>query len=425
MLYIAHNPGNASLTNASTGLFSLIPPQSPFGPALTAAPSDYTMTLNFVGGGLGGVKTSTLGEAKGIAIDAEGNLWIPNPATASVTELTNLGAPAAGSSSTTIHSTTPFAPYQVGGFTGGGAFGIPNNVAVDLGGNIWVADETNCLVELSSGGVASGPFTSPCPSGSGVTVAVAPDLTNTYANGVPWVAGEAFITSVNPTTGSTLNAPYTNLTSLAPSLAPDYTGHIWYMDNGTSLAGALSASTGTLYAEASDANKTQGGRFAMGTGPGGSLSMWVLEGTPNDWIQPITLGSSPTLAASMQTAALNSPNNIAADGASNFYFTNNAGNLAVVSSAEKTLSPSSTGYLGGSALTPLDAPAWVAVDQSGNVWVVNANNYWHHANAPAGTTYYNTTGINASNVTEFVGLAVPVNPVFAADAKSGSYATKP
>jgi hypothetical protein len=89
-------------------------------------------------------------------------------------------------------------------------------------------------------------------------------------------------------------------------------------------------------------------------------------------------------------------------------------------------SPPANGYTGATTLTSLNSPTGIAIDQSGNVWVVNANN--------GNPTVPGSLPISAgdSTVTEFVGLGAPVQPVLslaakagAAGATNGPYGTKP
>jgi hypothetical protein len=134
-LNIALNPGS----NVAA-LFALAPMAAPFQPALTAAPPDWTLAVNYKGGGL-----STPGS---IALDAAGNVWVANYFE-SVTELSNSGQ---------ILS-------PAGGFTGGGlteSYGLTAN----SDGSVWVTDEQSAgsvngsegsvTVLNSSGTVTSG-----------------------------------------------------------------------------------------------------------------------------------------------------------------------------------------------------------------------------------------------------------------------------
>ena len=99
-------------------------------------PTDWTLALNFTGGGLY--------SPQGIAIDASGNVWVTdfyssagvNSGNGSVSELNVSGNPASGSP-----------------FTGGG-LGNPSSIAIDASGNVWVANYTGHSVTEFVGAAA-------------------------------------------------------------------------------------------------------------------------------------------------------------------------------------------------------------------------------------------------------------------------------
>ena len=444
-LYIAHNPGLTSSENTAdtnlTALFNLAPAAgAPFGPALSAAPNDYTMTVNFVGGGLGGVKSSSTGAAQYLAIDQNGNVWVPNPSIKTVTELSNLGAPI--SNSTTINTTTTaYRPVTLGGYAGG--FGDPNRIAIDLSGNAWVSDGVNCLGALNSSGapLPGSPFTTVCATGAGTIAGVAVDASNNI-----WVGSETAISSANNAGTIRSGFPVTSgFTSLSSFFGADYTGLMWYIDGGSGSYGALN-SNGTPNFESSEhfpfaESYAAFGSLASSVQGNGGLTMWVAQADGVENVQPAYLVNTNTTGADKRDTFPNAflpdteaiPSGIAADGSSNFYFANQGGvngalevspNITALSDSDLQLSPYNTGFTGGSALMAMVIPTGVAVDQSGNLWVLNQNNVNSDLNPPAGGTYLGN-GVNASNLTEFVGLAAPVNPVFAQDAVNGTYATKP
>ena len=65
MLDIAKNPGQKVAT-----LYGLLPAQGTFQPVLTGAPNDWTLSISYTGGGL------NMGQWP--AVDAAGNIWVPN-----------------------------------------------------------------------------------------------------------------------------------------------------------------------------------------------------------------------------------------------------------------------------------------------------------------------------------------------------------
>jgi streptogramin lyase len=109
MLKLVGSPGPATVAN----LFALSTKLSPFQPALTSAPGDFTVAIVFLGGGAF--------EPVIPAVDAEGNVWFPSTS-GTLTGLSPLG-----------DLLTP---------DGGQVLFLnqPIQAAVDPGGNIWISD---------------------------------------------------------------------------------------------------------------------------------------------------------------------------------------------------------------------------------------------------------------------------------------------
>jgi hypothetical protein len=450
VLYIAHNPGLPSSANFgqtnTEALFELSSANPPFGNALSAAPNDYTMTVNYVGGGLGGVNGRSTSGGTQLTIDSGGNVWVPNTNTGTVTELSNLGAPM--SPSTVIGSGPLYKPNPLGGYyPGTSASGTPINIAVDLNGAVWVSDAANCLYQLSSSGLFNATFgpggngfdTAACPSSDQAEGGIAVDPSNNV-----WLQGETFVSAVNNSTGTPLTGfPYSSgFTALVAYMGIDYLGNAWFIDGGTGHYGYMNTSAQVPFLSTAELASPNGswafGAFT-GSGNNGGLSMWVPAADGVEDVQPVevtgTTAQMNTFPLALTNNSIWEPSSIAADGNSRFYFTNTGGesgrsggnvpaNINVFTSGETQVSPFTNAYTGGSALMALDSPEGIAIDQSGNVWVVNATNANNNGVAPAGGTYLGN-GVNAANVTEFVGLAAPVNPVFAYDAAHSMYATKP
>ena len=107
----------------------------PFAAGLTAQPNDWTVGINFTGGGIA--------YPLSLAVDGAGDIWIANDsaATPNVAELSSSGAFLSGA----------------GGYTAGGMV-TPMAIAVDGSGNAWVGDWGNGttipgnVVELSGSG---------------------------------------------------------------------------------------------------------------------------------------------------------------------------------------------------------------------------------------------------------------------------------
>lgn len=436
-LYVAHNPALVNGGVSTVGAFlALATPQAPFGPTLATTPNDLSLAVNYTGGGLGGTSTKSRAGATYIAIDQQGNVWLPNEFRTSVTELDYLGEPL--SANTTVNTTvSPFNPIALGGYGGAsGSVGFgtagPRGVAIDQTGNAWIADNAgNCVIGLAPGGtpLTGSPFTGLCPASQAVGVTV--DASNNV-----WVAGVAgtgsYITAAaNGSTTPLAGFPVTSgFTDLSGFVGADYTGHMWFTDSGGSFFGALN-SNGSVFAETGADVSDQVGYSAMSK-VGTSLDLWIPLGGSVDGIQVGILGSSPSSGPLYLPASETGPAGIAADGASNIYTAmgGNGGtvppNITVLTSAGVAIGNSNTGFQGGSGLMQLDIPQGLSIDQSGNVWVVSQNN-WNQKGNALSVTYHNSngitylgTGVGAGTVTEYIGLAAPTQPVLSLSAKAGA-----
>jgi hypothetical protein len=147
VLEVAAYPGklggcSACLNVSSSGvpLYRLLPAQGyPFSPILSGAPSDWTIALIFTGGGLEGVKRAKANSSS-IAVDITGNLWIANRSVSSVSELSNLGV------ALSPYATGYTTAASGGGFTGAGIT-QPTQIAIDPYGNPWLLNGDGSLSE--------------------------------------------------------------------------------------------------------------------------------------------------------------------------------------------------------------------------------------------------------------------------------------
>jgi hypothetical protein len=119
---IAKNPG----VNAATLWGLPIPNGRSFGPTLGAAPTDWTIAINYTAGAL---STST---PQSLAVDGNGNVWVtskPSSGAGSVIELTiNNAATTAPVYSAVNYTTDINSPY---------------GVAIDTGNNAWITNQGN------------------------------------------------------------------------------------------------------------------------------------------------------------------------------------------------------------------------------------------------------------------------------------------
>ena len=364
VLNLVRNPG----TNV-TPLYTQSTASTAFTPALTKAPSDWTMFINYTGGGMNspsnigidstgnvwvasyfgvaskfsptgtpvfpsGLSTGGLSQSYGLAIDAQNNVWITNEnSSASVNS---------GFGSVTVLSSTGQLVSGATGYSAGG-LAYPDAIAIDPNGTAWVADNYNASVTLlsSSGQPLSGAqgYTTPKLA---FPVAVAID-----ANHNGWVANssDGFITKVAPDGSQFASYP---CCEHPVGIAIDQRGFVWVTDYlGDSISQLASATDGTITSSGSYSDHKASIVYPQGIAIDGSGHVWVTNFGTN----------SITSLTELAGSAANSPGQI--------------------------LSPTA-----GYALdAQMDEPFAVAVDASGNLWIPNFKN---------------------NTLTEIVGVATPV-----------------
>ena len=295
----------------------------------------------------------------GIAIDAGGNAWIANSSGSSITGLSPQGSSLAGTT----------------GYSAGGTIFGAQAIAVDRNGNIWVAD--TLVSKVFKLIVASGTVQSSVAFTAGINgpTAIAVDPNNNI-----WVAnfGDGTVTELNnagtPINGSPLTA--TGTLQAPASIAVDRNGRIWVTDNQASVIakfdtnGAVLSgpgfSDGALLAPLGIALDSTGRAMVVGNGNSG-VSIFANDGTSQS-SSPITGGG------------LLMPSAVSIDGAGSMWIVDSApaGGLTQIPASLSA----ATGGLG-----TLNVPMALAIDASGNIWTVNAGD---------------------DSISKFVGLAAPV-----------------
>jgi streptogramin lyase len=360
---LARNPG----VNIAT-LYSLSASSNVYSPTLGAAPSDWTVSINFGGGGMNqptgigvdsqgnvwvasywsvaskftptgspvfasGITGNGLKSSSGLAIDSQNNVWIPNQETptgantkvaGSVTVLNSSGQPLSGANG-----------YIAGGIA------APIAVAIDPNGNVWVVNYTYPQVTLlsSSGAPLSGTNGYTAPS-LAFAVSVVVD-----ANHNGWIGNfsDSTVTRFS-SDGSPLAV---SCCSGAQALAIDQRGYIW---------------ASNYY--------------------GASVSQFSTSGT--------------VVSPGYNIGAISGPQGIAVDGAGTVW-------AASVLNASVAQLAGSNSNAPGSLLSPTQGwraddgllrPYAVAIDASGNLWITNSSQDTKYA--------------NSNSITELIGMASPV-----------------
>jgi len=351
---IAHNPG-ANIKN----LWALQAGNPPFVPMLNGAPNDFTIALNYTGGGL-----ST---PWGIAVDGSGDVWVANRGATSISEFSTIGAVLSGAT----------------GFTGGGV-DSPIGIAIDGSGNAWTANYAGTSVsEFNSSGVEQ--------SGSGYTggglefpYGIAID-----ANNNAWIGNTGSIVSELSNSGTPVSATgYSGGGASNPYfIAIDASGNAWTANNSNNTLGEFNSS-GTP--ESGSGFSGGGLNEPYGVAIDAYADVWLTNRGNTSLSEFNSSGVAQSSSSGITGGGLSFPTGLAIDGSNNVWVTNDSGASISEFNHSRTAITGSNGYEGGS----LDNPYGIAIDGAGNIWVSN---------------------YSGNSVTEFVGLATPVVTPLAAN----------
>jgi streptogramin lyase len=358
-LNLAHSPG---LTSTNTSLYSLGSKFAAFA-AAGSAPTDWSISIKFT-------SPNTLYPARP-AIDASGDVWIPNTGGTSLTELSPSGAVLSGNS----------------GFTGGG---LENPVAVAI-------DATNSIVWVANYGSANVSRFSLSGAGSTTTYATSngSSYSATMDGSIPVFAGSNAVTVYTGFTASPPTRATDSLTAYNTATTVDPNGHIWaaqYVANSISELGS-GYTTSTSYTggglnEPTDLVSDTSGDIWVANAGVSKISEFQSNGT--------AVGTGYTGGGLLLSYA------VRIDSAGNLFVGNSNASISefatgtgsasvgtVLSGSNGFQTPSTANYKAGSlvlGIAPATGIVGMGIDQSGNLW------------APCldGSIY------------EFVGLAAPV-----------------
>jgi streptogramin lyase len=354
-IYMAHNPG----ANVAA-LYGLITGTLPFAPYLSAQPNDFTIAINFTGGGLNA--------PDGLAIDASGNVWVANYSGNSITKLTNSGAPATGS------------PFSAVGLSG------PQGIAIDGSGNLWITndynDQGNSVTKLTSAGiVVSG---SPFATGGDDDVPIAID-----ASGNVWVGNESTgsVAKLNSAGTAVSGSPFTSGGLYWPeAIAIDASGNAWIADFANN-GGSITKLTNSGAAVSGDPF-TGGNLYGpIGLAIDGSGNAWVANIQSNYVTKFNSAGTVVSGSSGFTTGSgVTGSQAIAIDGSGSAWVANygaSATTVTELTSAGVLVAGSPFPVPGGG----INGASGIVIDGSGNVWATNSG---------------------GNSVTEFIGAATPV-----------------
>jgi len=347
-------------------LYTLSTASSAFSPVLAAAPADWTLFVNYTGGGMN--------SPSGLGIDGAGNVWV-----ASYFSAASLFSPLG----------KPLLPLGVTGSGLSASYGL----AVDGNGDAWIPNQPNpgfqgnSVSVFNSNGQSVAGAAGFTAGGINYPTAVAIDT-----DGSSWVAdyGDASLTHLS-SSGASLSgtAGFTSpLLAFPDAVAIDGNHNVWVADQSPPKG-----SPQIVVKVSSDGSQFTS--YPSGDGPSGLAidqvgNVWIANYYGNS-VSELTSSGSDLSKGGYSGGGVDHPQGIAIDGAGNVWVASYRGvptvmsELAGASAATPGAFLSPAGGLGTDA-NLLEAYA-IAVDASGNVWISN---------------------FGSNILTQFVGLAPPV-----------------
>jgi hypothetical protein len=378
-LQTAFNIAQHPVSGAAYTVPSLSQPSSgaPFQPILTFTKTvDWSVSLNY--SGVGGISSASA--VSSFATDASGNLWITDTKSGTVSEWNAVGA-----------AISPSAGFSAGG----------GPIAIDASGNVWISGD-GVLTELTSFGTSApgSPFGGVAGGGNDMAIDAQSDI---------WIANGAGVSEFNnygqelsPVGGFT-NSGISGITAVGV----DSSNNVWVgFAELTNPGGELLVTGGSNAQFPQLAANGSGYVWKILNGQVCYVSPWQGKGWSliGDCYLP---GGSDSSNFGLYYY---NPRGLAFDGAGIVWIGSPGGG---VDAFNKPLTPGVVAFGGGSTGNGTNAflqssslsagPLRVALDGSGNVWVLLADN----------------------TVTEYVGVATPVVTPIALGVKNKKLAAKP
>jgi hypothetical protein len=413
--YMAVNPIDAgtvascaTTTGATTNiacLYGLVTSNAPFQTGLSAAPTDWTIGINYKSASAcsSGI---FLNYPTNLAVDVSGNVWVSNTgsANANVSELSPVGAP----SQCLL----------------GNVLSTGRGITIDPTGFVWATGNLGTspyVASVQKIDPLAGTATQYAETGVFPYSIVSDGLGNIFytdatAKNVHLITGVGTSSIIGSSTGS---SPF--------FMTADTAGRVWVTESST--AGALyeyypSTGTGSAngYISANVGNTTYTYND-YGIGVGRNNSIYVANSSSRNtlgWATPTTPGAAALAGTTAYTAGISSPRGIAVDGAGNVWAPNGvaaSSGLFTVSEFDMSgnpLSPTTTATTAAANTGGFQKPVTVfpnalrgvAIDPSGNVW-------------------FGSNSAGTSTIAEIVGAAVPVITPLSLQLMNNTVATKP
>ncbi len=365
-LAIARNP-----SHNATAIFNTITSTAPYQPTLTAAPSDWSIAINYV--------APSFHTPADLAVDSQGTVWV-------------VGSPGIAATGSSTVSTLTSAGLKASYVQVSTNFG---NLAIDQSDNVWLTDANHSdVVELSNSGVRTtfNPF-----SGGGIQ---GPGPIAFDPSGNAWVLNNASTLSELSASGVALSPAngFATGAGSAVALAIDAQGQVWTADSGNNsvskLTNAGAAVIGSPY--------TNGGLSSPFAIAIDSTNEAFVASRTTSQVTKFAASGAPPASTSYAGSGVTVPIALAMDGANTAWVVNGGANTI---SAVPASNSGQTGY--GSAF--LTNPYKLAIDGAGNIWVANLG----------------TSVAGSGVITQFVGAAAPVVTPLSVAVKNGTVAQRP
>ncbi len=383
---------NNGVDSDKPDIWSLATTASPFQPIQTLGKkaTANAIAIHYTSGG-GISSASAVGS---LAVDASGNVWITDSNAGTVAEWSAVGAPAVGAQVPTVLGNT-FAESPFATVSGGGP------MAIDASGNLWVSGDGK-LAEITSNGTQApgSPFKGVAGGGSDMAIDKQGNIwLANYSSLVEFDSTGAF---VSPASGFVYKG-----VNYITDVTVDSSNNIW------AAGGILTNPGGNLIVGGGGGGSS---RVLSYSAPDGQGDMWSSSGPCKEppyagngeeaWMGSISCFTYNG-AQGTQSPGVEVPGGIALDGRGTAWvsdrgFTNQNEPSGLASPELFAAYPGGAyQYVPSASLGA--GPLSVAIDGSGNIWVLLSDN----------------------TVTEFVGEATPVVAPVALGLKNNKLATMP